>query len=151
MSTFEALSTPTISAAAYTANDVIGGLQSFTFNGLLKPGGILDDIIIYDSLDIKASLSLHLYDSLPTEIVDADPYAPADGDIQNKWLRSYVAVNTYQDLGGIAVVSVAEFLTRASLNVPFKGRTLWLHALTVATPTYGATTGLSFKLKVRDS
>lgn len=89
--------TVTPTTGAYTANDVIGGLHTISLadEGSVINGGILNQIIITDSADQGASLTVVLFREAPIVIADKDPYAPTVAD-SRKRLATFL-VSTWTD------------------------------------------------------
>lgn len=89
----------TISTAAYTANDVVGGLITVDV-GSAGGGGILRKVVITDSDNKKAAFTLHCFDSAPATIADADAFAPTEAsliarhDVVTIEAADYVTINS---------------------------------------------------------
>ena len=135
--------TPTVTAGAYTANDVVGGL--LTFSGLRN--GTLQAITICDNATQAVNYLLVLFESAPTVIDDGDEWDLTDADLAkiiyqdsltSSSNRQAFADNSYHYLYG--------------LSVPLwsAGGTVYGFLITTGTPTYAATSDITVTLQVKD-
>jgi hypothetical protein len=134
--------TPTITAGAYIANDVIGGL--LTFGGLRN--GMLQSITICDNAAQSVDYLLVLFESAPTGISDNASFVIADADLDKI---------IYQD--GLYVSNRQAFSTNSyhylyGLSVPIwaAGGTVYGFLITTGTPTYAATSDITVTLQIKD-
>lgn len=75
---------PTITAGAYSANDNVGGLLTFTDAARVSgDGGILNKIVIIDDAQQNAELELWLFDQTFTPGADNDAWSPSEADLEN--------------------------------------------------------------------
>jgi len=84
---------PTITAGAYSANDAVGGL--ITFTDAIHPeyaGGVVQTITIIDDALQNAEFELHLFDQTFTATSDNAAFDPTDDDLEN--YIGYVLVTT---------------------------------------------------------
>jgi len=135
--------TPTVTAGAYTANDVVGGL--LTFGGLRN--GTLQAITICDNATQAVNYLLVLFESAPTTIADNATFDIADADLDKI---------IYQD--SLTSASERQAFTDNSyhylygLSVPLwsAGGTVYGFLITTSTPTYAATSDITVTLQVKD-
>ena len=135
--------TPTVTAGAYTANDVVGGL--LTFGGLRN--GTLQAITICDNATQAVNYLLVLFESAPTDISDNATFDIADADLDKI---------IYQD--SLTSASERQAFTDNSyhylygLSVPLwsAGGTVYGFLITTGTPTYAATSDITVTLQVKD-
>ena len=135
--------TPTVTAGAYTANDVVGGL--LTFSGLRN--GTLQAITICDNATQAVNYLLVLFESAPTSIDDHATFDIADADLAkiiyqdsltSSSNRQAFADNSYHYLYG--------------LSVPLwsAGGTVYGFLITPDTPAYATTSDITVTLQVKD-
>ena len=135
--------TPTVTAGAYGANDVVGGL--LTFSGLRN--GTLQAITICDNATQAVNYLVVLFESAPTGIDDNDTFDIADADLDKI---------IYQD--SLTSASERQAFTDNSyhylygLSVPLwsAGGTVYGFLITTSTPTYAATSDITVTLQVKD-
>lgn len=137
----EATSTPTITAGAYSAGDVVGGRLSFN---LQAASGVwlLKSVRIADDDNEKAACKLYLFNSAPTSIADNAAFAPAIADLQALVAIVTIASADFSTINGNAV-ALKESLASV-FTVP--GGVLYGYLVCDATPTYAATTDLAITL-----
>lgn len=133
--------TPTISAGAYAADDVVGGLLTFRINSAAR-GGKVKSVVLLDKADVKATLTLYLFRSAPASIADNAAFALSDDDLPK--VVAKVVIDTYADLPSNA------FAIEDAGDAPFVGETLYGYLVCTATPTYGSTSALSVRLNIRN-
>lgn len=129
---------PTITAGAYSANDVVGGLLEFAIprNG----AGFIRGLIITDDDNEKAACKLHLFVSKPTTFADNAAFAPTINDLVNRAAVIAVAAADYTTINGNAQAIVS---TNTSLDFVFSNQPMiYGYLVCDATPTYTATTDL---------
>lgn len=136
--------TPTITAGAYTALDVIGGTLTFT-----NAEGTLNSVLISDAANQAVSYYLYLFHSVPTNIVDNAAFDPVDADIKN------IIHRVYLDSGDAYVlndnrVNLKEYSleNRRNLRSGERSGNLYGFLVPVTAPTYAATTDISVVLEV---
>lgn len=133
--------TPTITAGAYSAGDVVGGLITFSLP-TAGAGGVINQIVIADDDNEKAQAVLYLFDSAPTTIADNAAFAPAIADLAK--LVAVIAVAS----ADFTTVNSNAYAIKTAINQTYKGSALYMYCVCVATPTYTAVTDLIFKLTV---
>lgn len=128
---------PTITAGAYSAGDVIGGL--LTFPVATNNGGILREIRISDADNIKAATTLYFFDqgtAAPTAILDNAAFATgltlADKD--RIMFTVDVAGADYETINADAI-AIEDGLSNRFTN----SSRLYCYEVTGATPTFVAT------------
>eukprot|EP00919_Chromeraceae_sp_WS-2016_P077523 GHVR01183488.1.p1 GENE.GHVR01183488.1~~GHVR01183488.1.p1 ORF type:complete len:153 (+),score=8.17 GHVR01183488.1:403-861(+) len=137
--------TPTITAGAYSANDVIGGLQT-VYIGVGK-GGTIRRVNIADDDSEEAAMTLYIFDQLPSTIADNAAFAPTFADLQK--LVDTVAVGTY------VTVNSNDYSINKDLNIDYDtdntggtDSTFYVYAVVTGTPTFTGTTDLTFRYTV---
>lgn len=130
-----------IGTGAYANGDVVGGLLTTGSIAHAYGGGWLQNIQLYDKADIKAALTLYVFNAAPTAINDNDPFALSDADLDK--LIYKVDTGSYIDMP-----SNAAWLSD-NLNRAISAAQLWFYWVTNAsTPTWGATDALSMYLQI---
>ncbi|MDX2163040.1 MAG: hypothetical protein SF162_17115 [bacterium] len=133
--------TPAITAGAYSAGDVVGGLLVFALHSA-GGGGVVRRLVIIDGDNERAAGRLFLFNGPPAAVVDNAPFAPTRADL-NK-------------LVGVIAVSAADYTTVNSrafalirdLSIEFTapdGR-LYGYFVCDATPVYTTTGDLTLRL-----
>jgi len=122
--------TPTVTAGDYGANDVVGGL--LTFSGLRN--GTLQSITICDNASQAVDYLMVLFESAPTNIADNDPFTIANADLDKiiyqdslvySSSRQGFTDNSYHYLYGLSVPlwsaggTVYGFLITSSSNLSY--------------------------------
>jgi hypothetical protein len=135
----------TISTTQYSANDVIGGLLTFTKDiGHNWFSCKLTDVQVIDDDDEKAELTLYLFDQTPSTIANHAAFAPTVADL--KKLRGVVtaAVANYTTVNSNA------YANKTGLDIRIEplsvGRTFYGYLVCTGTPTYTTTTDLTLRL-----
>jgi hypothetical protein len=134
---------------AYTANDVIGGLLTFT----LPPGGsgvLVRWARIVDDDDEKAELTLHLFSSAPSAIADDAAFAPTVADLQKRIGKIVFQVADYETINGnaTALLGVGASTDYINIGTVLPNGNLYGYLVCTATPTYTAVTDLHVTLGV---
>ena len=130
--------TPTVTASAYTQNDVVGGLLTFTGFRV----GTLQGISICDNAAQAVDYLLVFFESAPTDISDQATFDIADADlgkiIYRKALTSSSHRQAYSDNSEHSLYG---------LDVPLVGAGASISAFLITTsagvPTYAATTDIT--------
>lgn len=99
---------PTVTLAAYTANDVVGGL--LTFSVATGPRrGVIRQLLLVDEDSQAETYTLYLFSDTPTTIADADAFAPTIADLRKLIgtvaiaSASYVTVNSLDYINILAI------------------------------------------------
>lgn len=141
---------PTITAGAYSAVDVVGGVMKFSVSSP-GGGGMIERIKVLDAGNVKAALDLYLFRAdLATPVADNGAFAPVIADLRNLIDVVRVAAADYITVNSLAyaVKGRATDGTPTTafqpLNIPYylSNEYLWLYAVCTGTPTYGAATNL---------
>ena len=136
--------TPTITAGAYSANDAVGGLITFSSAAYATfGGGIIQTITIIDDAKQDAESELHLFNQTFTPTADNAAFNPSDDDMEN-WVGS-LSVNPadYTDFVNNSGASVSNI--GLAFNLVTTGQDLFGQLVTRGTPTYTATDDLTIK------
>lgn len=142
--------TPTVTLAAYTSDDVVGGLMAFKV-APTSGSGIIRSVLCTDAENQKEQYVLYLFDAAPVAIADADPYAPVIADLKKMVGTVTVATGDYTTnnslawalLGGHEDTAMEIYFTTESGNV-------YIYAVATDTPDYAAVDDISFTLIVEE-
>jgi hypothetical protein len=136
--------TPTVTASsAYTANDVIGGL--LTFSGLRN--GTLQSITVCDGAAQAVDYLLVLFESAPISIADADEFDFGDLDLTKIiYQDSLTSASNRQAF----IDNSYHYLYGLSVPIWSEGGTVYGYLITTDTPTYAATSDITVTLQVKD-
>lgn len=127
--------TPAVTAGAYSANDVVGGVLRFT--GFKQ--GTLQSITIIDKAAQSVDYFIVFFESQPTTIVDNATFDIADADLDKI---------IYEDV--LTAAATRRAFTNNSyhflydLDIPMLGADSDIYAflITTGTPTYAATSDI---------
>ena len=133
--------TPTITAGAYSANDVIGGRLEFV--GFQR--GTLQSITICDNANQAVDYILVFFESQPTDIADNAP-----GDVADADLEKIIYSDTLLDSSDKKAFVDNSFVFLYNLDVPMRGdgSNIWAFLITTGTPTYAAITDITVTIQV---
>lgn len=141
--------TPVITAGAYSANDVVGGLLTFQLSNVPLAGadpafGFVRVARISDDDNEKASLELHLFREAPTAIADNAAFAPSFADLQKRIGSVAIATGDY-----VTINSNAQAV-KSGIEMEFDAPdgNLYGYLVATGTPTYTATSDLAIALTV---
>ncbi len=127
---------PTVTAGAYSANDVVGGLLTFaSAAAIYGGGGVVKDLIIIDDAGQDAPLELWLFNATFTAIADNGAWDPSQADLRKLVAIISTADGSYFDAGTESVARV-EASQRYDLA---SGTSLFGQLVTRGTPSYSAT------------
>lgn len=147
--TRKATFTPTLQiAGAYTAGDVMGGLQTLNVHSG-GGGGVLRALKIADKDNEKAALTLYFFDSSPTAIVDADPFTGVvDADALKLITKLNIAAADYTSVSTTFAYAYKAIDPGSIGGVDFVASAglLYVYVTCDATPTYTAVGDLVFDL-----
>jgi len=137
----EQSTTPTVTAGAYSASDVVGGRLTFT---MAAASGVylLKSVRLVDDGNVKAAGSLYLFNSAPSSIADNAAFEPTVADLAKLVAVVPVASADYTTLNSNAVALVEDLNSYFSVD----GGTLYGYFVCSGTPTYTATTDLTISL-----
>lgn len=128
---------PTVTAGAYSANNVVGGIQTLaTALRNATNGGILESISVLDKAAQGAQLSFFFFSALPTGGTYADHGALvlAAADLPNFLGKVDIAAASYDPAGAAVKVSTASNIGMV-LSGDASGN-VYVIATTTGTPTY---------------
>ena len=134
--------TPTVTAGAYTAGDVVGGLLTFANSARFSGGGgIIKDLIILDDAGQDVALELWLFKETFTAIADNGAWAPAEADLHN-----LIAIIATSDGAYFAAGTPTAYRVETSQRYDLTGTSLFGQLVTRGTPTYAATDDVTLVL-----
>lgn len=140
--------TPTITAGAYAANDVVGGRQEIDL-GTKPLSGTLERIKIVDDSNVKAALTFHFFTEQPAAAFadNAGPFVLANADLLKLdelpiafVTGDYTSISDGSGQSGIAIKKAIDF----DFYTP-TGK-LHLYIVSPSTPTYLSTSDLTIDL-----
>ena len=136
--------TPTITAGAYSANDVIGGLMTFSISGM-NTGGMSGTLRIRDNGAVGPAMVLYVFKEAPTAIADNAAFSLVDADSDK--LIGIITVGTWDDLTAFKHVRVAGKDDTTSEYIDFRtpNGSIYVYAKVTGTPTMAATNSLRFE------
>lgn len=136
---------PTVTAGAYDANDVVGGI--LTFSGATR--GILRAVTITDLAKQAGAYQLILFDTSPTAIADNAPYDLADDDLNNIIAAVHIADTAGADKFDFAD---SKAYCKGNINIPLRradgGTAIYGFLIALGTPTYAAVTDVTVMLHI---
>jgi len=134
----------TITAGAYSANDVVGGLQEIAIPR--NAAGFIRGVEITDDDNEKAGLKLYLFTSRPTALADNAAFEPTIDDLKNLFAIISIAAGDYSTINGNAKAIVS---TNTSLDFEVQNQpVVFAYLVCDATPTYAATTDLTVHVRL---
>lgn len=132
-----------ITAGAYAANDVIGGL--IKFDAAASNGGfVIRNLKIVDANDTKAGLTIYFFRDEPSSIADNAAFAPNEDDVKKIMAELSVSASNYKTLNGTAYA----LFQNQVLSLDCENQYVWVYIVTTGTPTYGATDDLTLQLEL---
>lgn len=138
--------TPTVTAGAYSANDVVGG--TLTFAGVPDEGFIVS-VKVVDQAKQAGALQIVFFDSAPTAIANNDTFDIADADL----LKVIAAVHLTDTAGADKFdFTDNKIYSRNSLVIPYQlaaGSTaLYAFLIAIGTPTFAAVTDVQVQIGI---
>jgi hypothetical protein len=135
----------TVTAGAYSANDVVGGELTLTGAMRVTSGsGVLQSLVIHDAAAQNKQYDLYIFDSAPgAALADNDAFAWTAGDEDKLLTVIRVAASDWFTAAGDG------FCVLRNLGAAVKGNggtALYLYIVAVTAPTYAATTDLTLAL-----
>jgi hypothetical protein len=131
---------------AYSANDVIGGLLTFS---MTSPSGcgILNKVKITDKDNEGAALDLYLFDEAPATIADDAAAAFVIADLDKLVCKVEFAAADYETVNSLkfAIKDEASEGVNVAYETDSKGN-LYGYLVCTATPTYATTSDLKITL-----
>lgn len=136
---------PTVTAGAYTAGNVVGGL--LTFANVFGPAftGRLMDILVKAKTVQTTTYKLYLFNQLPANSTWTDKAAPAINALDLPFLQG-VFTSGASDSG--LGTETSNQLDNINALVRSNNQNLWGILVCVATPTYGSTSDVSVELRL---
>lgn len=135
---------PTITAGAYSAGDVVGGLMTIPLESY---SGIIRQVNVDDDDNEKADITLYFFNASPTAVLDNGAFAPTIADLKKLVGILNIATAAYTTVNGNAWAFKAavdiEYAVAES-GVP----SLYAYCVATATPTYAAVTDLQFRFLI---
>lgn len=140
--------TPAVTAAAYTAGNVVGGKLTFTnvFGGSLT--GTLTDILVKCKSVQTTTYKLYLFSQNPTNSTWTDKAAPAINALDLPYLLGVFTTGASDSGLGTETTNQLDNLTTAIHSVD---QNLYGILVCVATPTYASTSDVTVAVRVRQN
>lgn len=137
-------STPVITAGAYAANDVVGGLIKLDLDGVPDgASGYLHSIVVSDKNNIKTALKVHFFTSAPASIADNAAFAPTYAEIKKRFAVIAVGAADFTSISTYAQ-AIKDGLRNSFVTDSATADSLWVYVTCDGTPTFSATDGLTF-------
>lgn len=137
--------TITVTAGAYSALDVVGGLLTFQAVTAKQPGkGEIREVVIYDTNKQAKAMMLYLFDSVPSTIADNAAFALNAADVR-KLVGGPVSLASHSSCGTTGITYAAQ------LSKPFRtdgDSKLYGYLVCSAAPTYSATDAIDVGLSI---
>lgn len=147
--------TPTITAALYTANDQLGGIQDLSASEVLnrltpsgplrkiERGTRLKTVTIVDKAIQNAAIEIFFFNSLPVVAGDANAMSLTDAEMTDKFIgKVAIAALDWGTLALNSAVSKEVDLLLASKDYP--SAYIYAVPMVTTTPTYVSTSDLVF-------
>jgi len=136
--------TPTVTAGAYSANDAVGGLLTFTNAARASgSGGIIKSVVIVDDAGQDAELELWLFDTTITAISDNAPWALTEAELHTCIAVISTTEGTWRASGTPSVCDI-----EVSRGYTCTGTNLFGQLVTRGTPTYVATDDVTVRIQL---
>jgi len=138
--------TPTVTAAAYTAGNVVGGLLTFTnvFGQSLR--GTLTDIVVKSKSVQTTTYKLYLFSQQPSNSTWTDKAAPAINAADIPFILGVYTTGAADS--GLGTETTNQLNNIAS-TIRSNSQNLYGVLVCVATPTYASTSDVSVAVRVR--
>jgi hypothetical protein len=103
--------TPTVTAGAYAAGDVVGGRLEFEDAARAAGlGGLITGMTIVDDAGQDSTMELWLFNAQPTDIADNTAFEPTEGDLHNLAGVISTADGSWRAAGTPSACYVSEYL-----------------------------------------
>jgi hypothetical protein len=137
---------PTITAGAYSAGDVVGGLLTFDAGLTVSTNLILHRLIIGDADNEKAAFDVWFFNAAPTTIADNAAFSTiSDAEIRDTcFAHMAVATSDYTTAGSNAL---GEVNVNKEIKTDASGK-FYAYVVCSGTPTYGTTGDLRFTVAI---
>lgn len=97
----------TVTTAAYTAGDVVGGLLTFSSDAI-HSGIMLNAVVLIDEDSQAEAYSLYLFDGLPTTIANDAAFAPTIADLRKLVKVVTIAATDYTTVNSLDYARVED-------------------------------------------
>ena len=141
----EASVTPTVTAGAYSASDVVGGRLSFSVQAA-SGVYLLKSVRLVDDGNVKAAGSLYLFNSAPTAFADNAAFEPVIGDLSKVVASVAIAAADYTTLNGNALGLVDDRSGIKGGSFTVSAGVLYGYFVCSGTPTYTAVGDLTISI-----
>ena len=143
---YEISVTPTVTAGAYSAKDVVGGLLTFANAASKYRGsGIIRKVTVKNDAMVADVLWLNLFNQAPATIADNGAYDPTDAEM-------LTCIGSIPIVAADYILGTDNAIATKLVEFPFVlvagGTSLFAYLSTVATPTYVAVTDVTVKLTI---
>lgn len=137
--------TPTVTAGAYTADDVVGGLLEFPLaaraNGL---GGLITGVTIVDDAGAESEMELWVFNTEPDAIADNAAFAPTEDDLHAFAGSISTADGSWRSAGTPHTCYIDKYI-RFNLTA---GRSLWAFLVDRTGGTLVATDDITITIQI---
>ncbi len=138
--------TPTITAGAYSANDAVGGLLTFTIPGVrasVPVSGWVVGARLLDKAGQSVDADLVLFDAAFSPTADNGAFNPSDAELVASGI-GFIAIDEWSQFAGGSIGQ------RTSTWIPFttSDGKLYGQLVTRGTPSYGSTSDLTVVIDV---
>jgi hypothetical protein len=137
----------TVSLAAYTADDVVGGLIALDMHSP-QGGGVLKRLILVDEDSQAEAYTAYIFDRAPSAIDDADTFEPTLADLQRLIAIVPIAAMDYETLND---GTADHDIVMVDLDIEFTagdGR-LYVYLVATDTPDYANADALLLRATAR--
>ena len=142
--------TPTITLDAYTAGDVVGGLQTFAVSSVAPVHGYIRSLLITDDDSQAEQYTIYLYEEAPTTIANDAAFAPSVADL-NKVIGTIVVATAdwTADVGSTGIDwAMLGGHEDKEMWIPFFGKNVYAYLVATDTPDYAAADDLVLTMTV---
>lgn len=133
---------PTITAGAYSAGDVVGGLLTFPIASDRGASGMVRSVRIADNDNEKAACTLWLFERTPTTFADNAAFAPTYTDLKYCAAVLSIGASDYTTAGTRAMAALHD----RGADFAIEQGNLYGYLVCTATPTYTTTSDLAITL-----
>ena len=136
--------TPTVTAGAYSANDAVGGLLTFTNAARVSGGGgVIKSVVFIDDAGQDVALELWLFDTTITAIADNAAWALTEAQLHTCVAVISTTDGTWRASGTPSVCDVD-----VSRGYTCTGTNLFGQIVTRGTPTFAATDDVTVRIQL---
>ena len=137
---------PVVTAGAYSAKDVVGGLLTFANAvSVYKGSGIIRKVVVKNNAMVADLLMVNLFSQAPAIIADNGAYDPTDAEM-------VTCIGVIPIVAADYVLATDNAIAMKLVECPFVlvsgGTSLFVYVSTVATPSYAAITDFSITLTI---